>query len=179
MSEMDRLKWDSKYRDKLLKGIAVSEPCPRLKQLSSYLAGGSALELACGMGENSFYLARKGYRVTAYDVSPVVIDFIRAQAKNFSITAEVMDLDHWSPDLEQYDLVVITKFLDRRLFPIIKSVIKPDGLFFMETFYHSTAMRDEYKLLPNELQERFGEWEILFFEQDPGTGLQSILVRKP
>ena len=179
MSESDRIKWDSKYSVKLQKETTVPEPSPRLKQLSSYLVGGSALELACGLGGNSFYLVQKGYQVTAYDVSPVVIEFIREQAKNQPLIAEVIDLDTWAPVSTQYDLVVMTKFLDRRLFPIIESVTKPGGLFFMETFYQSAAIRDEYKLLPGELKERFGEWENLFFEQNPSTGLRTILVKKP
>jgi tellurite methyltransferase len=182
-----RIKWNAKHKDRL-KSVRVPEPNPRLMKQSGYLTGGEALDLACGIGGNSIFLARLNYEVQALDISDVAIQFIRKQVakNNLSIHPVVCDLTElrlqpWCK--QSFDLVVITYYLDRLLFPIIKSLIKEKGYFFMETFYQSrqtetSRVSNQYKLQPKELLTEFSDWKVLFFEECETEGRQSVFCQK-
>lgn len=49
------------------------------------LPAGSALDLGCGTGDSSIYLARHGWKVTGVDFVPKALDKARAKAANLSI----------------------------------------------------------------------------------------------
>lgn len=179
-------KWNGKHQDRL-NSIEQSAPNARLAKLLPYLTGGSALDFACGLGANSFFLAEQGYEVQALDISDVAIEYIREEAKKqeLPIKASVGDLTDWSNlNLKEssFDLVVITYYLDRLTFPFIKSIIKEDGYLFMETFYMSPrnetqGVSDQYKLRSSELLSVFGDWQVHYYEENVQEGRQTVLVR--
>jgi tellurite methyltransferase len=183
----DRIKWNMKYKEriKLMKEPTANS---RLKDLSTYLTGGKALDLACGLGGNSLFLARMNYHVMAIDISDVVIDYIREQAEahHLSIHPRLSDLTELNKlELQRntFDLVVITNYLDRRLFPVVKEIIKEDGYFFMETFYQSPqkdhqVVSEQYKLKPKELLEEFKDWKILLYEENINEAKQTVFCQK-
>jgi len=179
-------KWNSKYKERLLKN---EEPLPnkKLQELSAYLNGGTALDLACGLGGNSMFLASLGYQVEAVDISDEAMDYLQLQSekKQLTIHPRMADLTDWRSlrYLENsFDLVVITYYLDRSLFPMVKTILKENGYFFMETFYLSPAnnqkVSNQYKLKPNELLKEFGNWNVLFYEENEWEGKQTIFCRK-
>ena len=180
-------KWNNKYRDRL-KRIEQPKPNERLQNLSQYLQGGLALDWACGLGTNSLYLAESGYEVDAYDISEVAVGHLKeqAEANQLTVMPHLGDLENWSQfDLkeEAYDLVSITYYLDRSIFPLVKSLVKENGYFFMETFFLSPQkakqdVSDQYKLRPNELLSEFRDWHILYYEENEQEGRQTIFVRK-
>ncbi|WP_280772051.1 class I SAM-dependent methyltransferase [Salipaludibacillus daqingensis] len=180
-------KWNSKHTDRLYQNV-VATPNTRLMNLAPYLSGGSAVDLACGLGANSYFLAKCNYHVKAFDISDIAINDIQVNAakQQLPIVAHVRDLTEWNElDLEEntIDLVVITYYLDRHIFPFVKSIIKPNGYFFMETFYLSSIndqnnVSDQYKLQPKELLLEFSEWDILFYEENEQESRQTILARK-
>jgi tellurite methyltransferase len=180
-------KWNQKYKDRLL---SKKPPAPnrRLLDLSAYLNGSSAIDFASGLGANSIYLAELGYDVTAIDISDVAIDYLKEQAssRNVRISAKLADLTKESTDLTntQYDLAVMTYFLDRSLFPCLKQTIKPDGYLFFETYYENESTKNQhissqYKLESNELLKEFRDWKILFFEENEQEGRQTIFCQNP
>ncbi|WP_160723125.1 methyltransferase domain-containing protein [Bacillus sp. USDA818B3_A] len=87
------LKWNTKHSERIKQ---LKEPVanPRLVRLSPYLKGGIALDLACGLGGNSLFLAHKNYQVLALDISDVAIGYLKEQAaKNtLPIDAKITDL---------------------------------------------------------------------------------------
>ncbi|MCQ6276340.1 methyltransferase domain-containing protein [Bacillus sp. V3B] len=180
-------KWNSKYSDRL---HHLDEPAPniRLKNLSAYLNGGSAFDLACGLGGNSLFLAQLNYQVQAFDISDVAVDFLKNQAvkKQLSIHTHLCDLTEWHKlnlNKASFDLVVVTYYLDRSIFPFIKSVIKDNGYFFMETYYLSPQNEDQgvsnqYKLRSKELLSVFGDWKVLYYEENEQEGWQTIFCQK-
>ncbi len=69
------------------------------------------------------------------------------------------------------------------MFPFVKSIIKKNGLFFMETFFRSPKNKDQsvsnqYKLDPHELLTEFADWHILYYEENELEGRQTIFCRK-
>jgi SAM-dependent methyltransferase len=70
-------------------------------------SGRRALVVGCGLGDDAEELARRGLRVTAFDVSPTAIDWCHKRFPGSTVEYEVADLFDlpraWS---EAFDLVV-------------------------------------------------------------------------
>lgn len=89
--------FDRAYRALLTPWGDVRVP-PEIKSLAARGSGQRTLELGCGVGRFSRYLARQGLRVTAVDFSPVAVAKARAAAAQDPappefFVADVTDLD--------------------------------------------------------------------------------------
>jgi SAM-dependent methyltransferase len=73
---------------------------------ASDLAPGKALELGCGMGQNSVWLAERGWTVTGVDGSAGAIADARsaAHAAGLRTVFDVVDITEWRP-ASRFDLV--------------------------------------------------------------------------
>lgn len=182
-----RKKWNTKYIERINQQ-KQPEVNPRLKNLSDYLSGGgTALDLACGLGGNSLFLARMNYQVQAMDISDVAINYIQEQAAKDDLNihpqvADLTELNKLNLQKGTFNLVVISYYLDRSLFPTVKSLIKEDGYLFIETFYQSPqtenqGVSNQYKLQPRELLSEFRDWTVLYFEENEQEGWQSIFCQ--
>lgn len=180
-------KWNRKHQARLSDND-VPTANERLTNLVHYLKGGSALDLACGVGGNSFFLAKQNYQVRAVDISDVAIQYIKevAAEKQLDIITQVCDLTNLEQlhlDAATFDLVTITYYLDRSLFPFVQACIRENGYFFMETFYltpdnEDNGMPNEYKLHSQELLTAFKDWKILYYEENEQEDRQTILCQK-
>lgn len=186
MSEQDKAKWNQKYAAMIEQGQPPSVNS-RLIEWSSFFTGGTCLDLACGLGANSLYLAQIGFQVTPMDISEVAIHYLNHEANRHSldIQGKVADLDEITLPPDCYDLIIITFFLDRRLFTEVKKAVKQGGLVFIETFYQSPlkntkpSISKDYKLVSGELSTQFADWSLIHFAENEELGVQSILARKP
>ncbi len=101
--------WDERYRSrgKLWSG----NPNAHLVSEASGLTPARALDAGCGEGADAIWLAERGWRVTAVDLSGVALQ--RGAARAAQLGADVArridwlheDLTTWSPDHAYYDLV--------------------------------------------------------------------------
>jgi peroxiredoxin len=100
--------WNERYaRATALFG---DEPNQVVAEELSGLAPRRVLDLGCGQGRNSVWLASQGHEVTGLDLSEVGIAHARqlAAAAGLDITFEVVDVvDDWQPR-GQYDLVLLS-----------------------------------------------------------------------
>jgi len=151
----------------------------------------TALDLGCGEGRYSLFLAQKGCCVHAVDRSAAGIAKLKkaAEHNHLPIAAEVLDIDGFRFQDRQFDIVVAATVLDHlsddlrhRTVSGIKKALKPAGILYANVFTVSdpgfkvkmaaadenerenvsdTAECMEYYFKENELREVFGSLEAL------------------
>jgi len=169
MSIDDKLKWNKKYKEipKLLKD---RDPSEKLVKAIKSCKGKTALEIACGSGRNSIYLANLNFNVEALDISEVAINTLKNK-KYKNIKTKVIDLEGYIPPLNSYDLIVKTNYLDRDLIPHLKNSLKKDGIIVIETYMEDSEnekppSNPNFLLKEDELKSFFKEgFEILDYEE--------------
>ncbi len=140
-------------------------------------AGGDALEIACGMGASALFMAERGLRVRAWDSAVVAIERLQQQAteRQLPVTAEVRDSVQAPPAALSCDVIVVSHFLDRTLFPPLLAALRPGGLLFYQTFIKAriddTGPRNEaYRLGDNELLTLCQPLRILVYREEGVAG---------
>jgi SAM-dependent methyltransferase len=155
---------------------------------------GIALDLACGLGTNSLFLAARGLEVHAWDISKVAVSHLaeRAGSLGLNIQTRVINITAAVLPVESYDLVITSHYLDRSLPPAILDATRPGGLICYQTFTAEKQINigpgnPVFLLQPNELQSFVPDCEILAFKDeshnanrdDPLAGRSFIIARKP
>jgi SAM-dependent methyltransferase len=129
--------------DQLYGGTAdfYGDPYPRFVDfIDNWTTRGEALDLGCGQGRDSLYLARVGYQVTSVDGSPSAIAQLLERAGGLALRGEVGDIRDYVLD-RPYDLVLldmVLHFLDNpkdtvALLERIDRSIRQDGLLCVVT----------------------------------------------
>lgn len=99
--------WNDRYSSH--EKIWSTNPNPQLLAETSNLAPRTALDVGCGEGADSIWLAERGWHVTGVDISTVALDKAAAHAAtrslSGSITWEHHDLFTWAPASTAFDLV--------------------------------------------------------------------------
>ena len=88
---------------------------PDLIELAGSLRPGTALDLGCGSGQNSIWLAQRGWTVHGVDIATGAIERASAAAQTAALSAtfEKADLATWRTH-ERFDLVISTYALPPR-----------------------------------------------------------------
>ncbi len=169
----DTDKWDARYRQ-----VRESSPAQVLLDNRHLLpASGTALDVACGLGANALLLAEHGLITHAWDSSSVAIDKLRgrAQAHGVSVEAAVRDVVTHPPGLESFDIIVVTRFLERGLAPQLTQALRVDGLLFYQTFTRTRASdvgpnNPDYRLADGELLVMFSALQVLVYREEGKVG---------
>jgi SAM-dependent methyltransferase len=168
-----RLKWDGRYAEA---ADAVALPLEVLAENAHLLpTGGEALDLACGLGGSALFLARRGFRTLAWDISSVAIDALRDAAARLPLTAEVRDLETEPPPPERFDVICVGHFLDRGLCPAIAAALRPGGLLFYQTYTlertdQGGPSSQRFRLAPNELLSLFPDLIVRVYRDEGVVG---------
>lgn len=173
MSLSDRERWDAKYATKVVsKQLA---PDDWLIEQVRDLPPGRALELCCGLGHNSIWLATQGWEVDAVDVSPVALERAAELAARHGVNVRwiAADLGEFMPASAEYDLVVVFRFLERMQLPaIVERALRPGGRLIYETFTLAHIARPDshlknpaYALAPGELPRLFPQLTMLSYRE--------------
>jgi SAM-dependent methyltransferase len=188
-----RQRWDHRYAS--LPPEARIEPTPFVASCLDYFpARGRALDVAAGAGRHTIALARRGLDVDAVDISWQGLQLARQRALSAGVELVeqarfiVADIERpWLPHT-QYELILISFFLHRPLFPLIKDRLRPGGWLAYETFTvgqrvspNKRPIRRELLLKPGELKAAFSDFEILLYDEGEHNRkfTAQLLARKP
>ncbi len=100
------------------------------------------LDVGCGAGFLSNYLAKENFQVTALDLSASSLEVARRRDSTGTVRYVLADAYDIPFDEGKFDVVTSTDFLEhvtdpRRVIQEISRVIKPNGFFFFHTFNRS------------------------------------------
>lgn len=171
----DQQKWDARYQQSESDLPVAAEVLSQ--NLHLLPKTGSALDLACGRGGNALLLAARGLTVKAQDISPVVIAQLQqtAQKLNLAITAEASDVLATPPAAEQYDVLVVSYYLERSLATQLINALKPGGLLFYQTWCRQKTTgrgpsNPDYLLADNELLALFADLKVRVYREEAQLG---------
>jgi 2-polyprenyl-3-methyl-5-hydroxy-6-metoxy-1,4-benzoquinol methylase len=155
MAQEDKERWNEKYQNNKI----PDEPVKLITDYAKLATGSHALDIACGMGRHSKYLASLGFEVDALDISNVALEPLKEIPH---IHAKEVDFDTYSLPKEKYDLIVCTYYLERKLFPQMIEALKPNGMILFETFLQHpdnerAPSNPDFMLKEGELEASFGE----------------------
>jgi tellurite methyltransferase len=171
----ERERWNHRYAERGVHPFADA-PAEWLAANRDLLAGGPgrrALDVACGDGRNSAYLAGMGFAVDAVDISDTVIDALRAAAASLElpVTAWRLDLERDPLPSGPYDVIAQLNYLQRSLFEALADALAPGGLLIVETVTRAHADQlgnrfdPRFLLEPGELLTAFGDLDVLRYEE--------------
>ena len=188
MSHEEQVAWDERFRTG---DHAETEPDPFLIQLQDYEelfpAGGHALDVACGAGRNAVWLARKGWNVTACDISLEGLrraqDLARMHGVQLNLFCQDLESAALPPD--HFDLVVCFFYLHRELFPLLRTALRPKGLVVYKTYttdqqrFPGRPRHPLHLLRPQELLEHFRGFRILLYQEViKDKGVAQLIAQK-
>lgn len=123
----------------IARGPILTDPSPFLVsslQWDPPPAGATALDIGSGSGRNALYLARRGFQVTAVDLSRVGLDLTRqqAQAAHLPVTTVRADINHFAVGQARWNLIVLIDFPFpyQVLLSRLAAGLKPGGMIVVQ-----------------------------------------------
>jgi SAM-dependent methyltransferase len=182
--------WNSRYGDPDFHPAA--RPNPFLLETLPFLSRGSALDLACGAGQNAVALVERGRPTAAIDVSLIALDRAEALARSRGVrvrraaassipekfparSAELLlihaDLENFLLPISAFEVILCFRYLQRSLFAAMESALRPGGILVFETFTRDQLSFDrgprnpDHLLQPGELRSAFPGLDLLFYRE--------------
>ncbi len=159
VAEADGVRWDGKYAGR----IAGS---PRLPEVFAPYAdevptAGQALELACGFGQASVWLAERGLTVWGVDVSAVAIQQAQGLAARRGVSDRckfsVGDLDDGLPPGPPAAMILCHRFRDPALYSAMSDRLAVGGLLAISVLSEVGAEPGPFRARAGELQRAFAD----------------------
>jgi 2-polyprenyl-3-methyl-5-hydroxy-6-metoxy-1,4-benzoquinol methylase len=132
-----------------------------------------ALDVAMGRGRYAVMLARAGFRTFGVDIKADAVHdaMMTAMADGVRVNGWCADLARHPLPKARFDVVLVSRYLERDLFPALREAVTRDGVVLYETF--TTAQRAkgtgprsaDHLLEPGELLRRFDGFDVLFYEE--------------
>lgn len=97
-------------------------------------SGGRVLDLACGSGRHLQWLAAQGFAVTGVDRDAQALALARTVAADAELLQADLEGAAWPLAGRHFDGIVVTNYLWRPLFPLLRVALAPGGVYIHETF---------------------------------------------
>jgi SAM-dependent methyltransferase len=166
MAEEDRVRWDAAYSSD--GDSEVLEPrAPSLFARYEHLfpTEGFALDLACGTGSTSVWLASRGLEVVGVDISSEALYRARRLAADNDVsdrcTFVLSDLDDGLPSSPPADVIVCNMFRDQRLYRPIVERLKSGGLLAIAVLSEVGAEPGRFRARAGELMSGFESLSVI------------------
>jgi SAM-dependent methyltransferase len=184
MADEDRERWDQRYAARAPAGVEdVGPPSAFADLVVSLPAEGTALEVACGEGTASVWLAQRGLRAHGVDGSPVAIDRARLLAERAGVTDrctfDLVDLDGGLPEGSSVDLVLCHLFDAPALDDELVARLAPDGTLAVAVLSEVGGVAGRFRVARGALLERFGDRSGLqVIDHHEADGVARLLARR-
>ena len=170
MSESDLERWDRRYREG---SHSRPDPPEWIGEFEDDLPSeGRALDVAAGTGRGALWLAGRGFRATAVDVSPVGLEKLRERATATGLEVETIAADLHASPLPEGPFAVITCFgyLQRDLFPPMQERLATGGVLICGIPTRRNLERharppERFLLGENELLDLCRPLEIVYYRE--------------
>ncbi|HJM98109.1 MAG TPA: class I SAM-dependent methyltransferase [Acidimicrobiales bacterium] len=144
--------WDNRYQ----KNPELNPFSDFLPATEKYLpSSGSCVDIAGGNGRNALWYAEKGYSTSLIDISPIALNQATEASHNLGVEIECIhwDLENNSlPPNRQWDIALITLFLDRNLLQKVPNFLNDSGILLLAHPTKQNLERHEHPS-PNFLLE--------------------------
>jgi len=164
--------WNQRYKNASHSSLA----CDVLRNHAHLLPKhGTALDVACGLGGNALLLAHHGLQTFAWDFADNAIEALKQQAKDLPLYPEVRNVVEQPPAEKSFDVIVVSRFLERELAPALINALAPQGLLFYQTFSRtfvedSPPRNPAFRLADNELLQLFSPLKVVFYQEEARIG---------
>jgi tocopherol O-methyltransferase len=167
------------------KEVAQLQLTEHLATLADIPEGAAVLDIGCGLGASSLYLARKyKARATGITISPVQVEMARKAALAAQVDAQFLLMDAEALDFpQQFDVLwsveSISHYQDRRsFFANAERFLKPGGVFALTDWFKKANLSAAQTRKFIEPIERgmFVELETMDYYEShlAGSGLQTV-----
>lgn len=147
---------------------------------------GQVLDLACGLGANALFLGNRELQVSAWDISSVAIHKLQQNAafQGRVIETQVRDVVLDPPEAGSFNVIVVSRFLERGLFPALIAALKPGGLLFYQTFLEPGQVGNggpgpnnpDYLLAANELLHLCRGMHVMAYREEGELEKSSVVT---
>ena len=153
-------------------------------------AGGTVLDVACGLGRHTRWFSERNHPVASVDRSEDAINFIVRLRGRTRVEAVLADIENgpWPFAGRTFDAVVVTNYLWRPLLPTLVQSVAPGGVLIYETFATGNASvgkpsRPDFLLRPGELLTACASLRVVAYEHGfldtPARFVQRIAAVRP
>jgi tellurite methyltransferase len=181
LSQLDRDKWNHRYATDSQR---KSNPVSLLEAWLPKVKVGCALDVACGAGRNSLFLAEAGFEVDGIDISAkgLKIAAARADQKNLVINWIEHDLDQPHALEGRYDVIVVLWYVNLPLIVQLTDFLTPGGCLICEEHLQSDGdligpSNNNFRIAPGALKSAARRLEVLHYDESiRPTGEQQYLA---
>mgnify|MGYP001050677693 CR=1 FL=1 len=196
--DSDYEEWNEIYRGYPLEALPWELSRPRKVLVDLVEKGitkkGKALDICCGAGTNTVYLAQKGFLVTGIDISSKAIEYAKKKAEQANVKIRFIEQNFLELPFEDEEFIFVfdmgcfhhVKIEDRSTFIRgVHRVLKKGGYYLMVCFSYKNGPAWNHFTKKQILQlfsDYFGVKEIKHISSVEGNGYRryfySVLMKK-
>ena len=169
MSKQDRIKWNQRYAED---SYHKNNPVTLLEDWLPRLPIGKALDVACGAGRNSIFLAQAGFQVDAIDVSSEGLNHACQKAENLGLKINWIehDLDQSFQFDTDYDLILVMWYVNIELVTRLCGCLAVGGYLLCEEHLITDLavigpVNLNYRVAAGDLRDAVSGVDVLLYEE--------------
>jgi SAM-dependent methyltransferase len=151
------------------------------------------LDIGCGSGRDTVYLAMQGWQMTGVDIRSEMLEKAENLASRQQVSIRTLQRDCEQladPFMDLPDasvaLINVARYLHRPLFPVIRRLLAPKGYLVYHTFMQGceafgSPKNPRFLLASNELATVFADYQVLCDEVitlADGRPMSAFIARK-
>lgn len=178
-------RWNERYRSAATPGGPPPSPAIPVHfadHAHRFPTSGRALEVACGTGAGTLWLAERGLDVLGVDISTVAVEIATDAARQLGLADRchfaVADLDRGLPDTPPLDVIVCHRYRNPTLYGPMLERLVPGGLLAIAVLSEVGSAPGRFRSERGELRRAFGDHLDVVLDIE-GSGAAVLIGIKP